>query len=357
MRFSTKESDVHQAKVEHNYRMIKQINSIAALEARIGMTPGPRDLKVIDFLDAHAISWISQSPCMFISLASKDSQRVRVLISGGPAGYVETEPMKLHIPLDAVDHPEWIAVGDGWGSLFIIPSQRESLRVNGTVSSVSSKFVTIEISECYLHCAKAFMRSRLWEEYTNQQSPIASEAEFCTQARFMLVATSDYRLNADLSPKGDPAGKLLCLENGFAWYPDRPGNRRVDGFRNILSKPEIELVGLIAGSSQILRITGTAMLFSDHPMKDFFEVEKKAPHVMAKIQIESMALEDSPTLKKANLWPPQALPVNFKATEIWKDHMNLSKVKGIDATLAKAAVSLPGVIEKGIDWDYKNNLY
>lgn len=350
-------SDASQAKVEHTYWMIKQINSIAALEARIGMTPGPRDLKVIDFLDAHAISWISLSPCAFISLASKGSPKVRVLISGGPGGYVETEPTRLHIPVDAVDHPEWIAVGDGWGSLFVIPSQRESLRVNGTVSSVSGRFVTIEISECYLHCAKAFMRSKLWEEYADQPSPLASEAEFCAQARFMLVATSDDRLNADLSPKGDPAGKLLCLENSFAWYPDRPGNRRVDGFRNILSNPELELVGLIAGSSQILRIAGKAVLFSDHPMKDFFEVEKKAPHVMAQIQIESIALEESPTLEKANLWPPQAPPLNFKATEIWKDHMNLSKVKGIDATLAKAAVSLPGVIEKGIDWDYKNNLY
>lgn len=337
--------------------MIKQIDTIAALESRIGMTPGPRDLKVIDFLDANAISWISLSPCLFISLVSKESQKIRVLISGGPAGFVTTGSTKLHIPLDAIDHPEWIAKGDGWGSLFVIPSQRESLRVNGIVSAISDTVVTIEVSECYLHCAKAFMRSKLWEEYANEPCTIGSEAEFCAQTRFMLVATSDYQLNADLSPKGDPAGKLLCLENGLAWYPDRPGNRRVDGFRNILSKPDLELIGLIAGSTQILRIAGKAVLFSDHPMKNVFEVEQKVPHVVAKIQIENLSIEESPALKKANLWPPKALAVNFKATEIWKDHLNLSKAKGLDATLARAAVSLPGIIEKGIDWDYKNNLY
>jgi len=337
--------------------MIKQIQTIEALESRIGLTPGPRDLKVIDFLDANAISWISLSPCVFISLASKESKKIRVLISGGAAGFAETDSTKLYIPLDMIDHPEWIAKGDGWGSLFVIPSLRESLRVNGTVSSVSAAVVTVEVSECYLHCAKAFMRSKLWEEYANQPNAIQNEAEFCAQARFMLVATSDRELNADLSPKGDPAGKLLCLESGVAWYPDRPGNRRVDGFRNLISNPELELVGLIAGSSQILRISGKAALFSDHPIKDFFEVEKKAPHVIAKIQIENLSLEESPILKKANLWPPKTAPVVFKATEIWKDHLNLSKAKGLDATLARAAISLPGIIEKGIDWDYKNNLY
>jgi uncharacterized protein len=337
--------------------MLKQINSIDALESCVGKTPGPRDLKVIDFLDSNAISWISLSPCVFISLASKVNQKVSVLISGGPAGFVKTESTRFHIPLEAIDHAKLIEVGDGWGSLFVIPALRESLRVNGRVVSVSGATVTIEVSECYLHCAKAFMRSKLWEDYENNAAIISSEGDFCAQTRFMLVATSDVALNADLSPKGDPAGKLLCLEDGFAWYPDRPGNRRVDGFRNLISKQEIELIALVAGSSQLLRISGKAVLFSEHPMKNRFEVEKKNPHLIAKLEIQKIALEDSSALKNARLWPPEAPRKNFKATEIWKDHLKLSKANGIEAAIARTAVSLPGVIETGIDWDYKNNLY
>lgn len=337
--------------------MLKQIKSIEALESCIGKTPGPRDLKVIDFLDINAVNWISHSPCLFISVASKVSHKVRVLVSGGPAGFVKTESARLHIPLAAIDHSDLIAPGDGWGSLFVIPSQRESLRVNGQVVAVSASDVTIEVSECYLHCAKAFMRSKLWEEYQDDTGKIDTENEFCAQTRFMLVATSDRELHADLSPKGDPAGQLLFLENGVAWYPDRPGNRRVDGFRNMLSHPELELVALIAGSAQLLRLRGRAELFSDHPMKNRFEMENKPPHLVTKIEIENISLEDSPVLRRAKLWPPVAPAMNFKATEIWKDHSKLSKVNGIEATIARAAVSIPGVLEKGIDWDYKNNLY
>ena len=337
--------------------MLKQIHSIADLESCVGKTPGPRDLKVIDFLDTNAIDWISESPCAFISLAARADNKARVLISGGPAGFVQTESSKLHFSKEFIDDPEKIAPGDGWGTLFVIPSQRESLRVNGRVVSVSASSVTVEVTECYLHCAKAFMRSKLWEEYEVDASKAPSEEQFSARTRFMLVATSDHALNADLSPKGDPAGQLLHLENGSAWYADRPGNRRVDGFRNIISNPEIELVALIAGSSQLLRMRGRAAMYSEHPMKSRFMVENKAPHLVAKIDVEQMTLEDSPALKRANLWPPVSPQKTIKPTDIWKDHMKRSKVNGLEATLAKAAVSLPGVIETGIDWDYKNNLY
>lgn len=337
--------------------MMKQITTINDLESCVGKTPGPRDLKVIDYLDANAIDWISESPCAFISLAAKANKKARVLISGGPVGFVQTETARLHFPKEYIDEAELIAPGDGWGTLFVIPSQRESLRVNGRVDSVSASSVTVAVTECYLHCAKAFMRSKLWEDYEIDASSAQSEDEFAARTRFMLVATSDHALNADLSPKGDPAGQLLHLENGSAWYPDRPGNRRVDGFRNIITNPEIEIVALIAGSSHLLRLRGQAAMYSEHPMKSRFMVDNKALHLVAKIVVTEMMLEDSPALKRANLWPPSSPNKTFKPTDIWKDHMKLSKVNGIEATLAKAAISLPGVIETGIDWDYKNNMY
>jgi predicted pyridoxine 5'-phosphate oxidase superfamily flavin-nucleotide-binding protein len=200
------------------------------------------------------------------------------------------------------------------------------------------------------------MRSKIWEEY---QTPpiIQTPSDFFQHSRFMFVATSDNQRRADLSPKGDPAGKLLQLDGSAVWYPDRPGNRRVDGFRNILSQPNIEIMALLAGSPQVLRITGKAILYSDHPNKNSFEVEGKVPAVVAKVEPEKISLEHNAALERARLWPPRNPGQQFKAAEIWQAHMKLSKLSGLEATLAKTAISVPGVIDQALKWDYKNNLY
>jgi len=64
------------------------------------------------------------------------------------------------------------------GLLFIIPGMRETLRVNGraTISrdpELLERYrngrkppiaaIVVETEEAYLHCAKAFIRSQLWE--------------------------------------------------------------------------------------------------------------------------------------------------------------------------------------------------
>ena len=217
--------------------------------------------------------------------------------------------------------------------------------------------ITVKVTECYLHCAKAFMRSKLWQEYEPPAADVKSAEEFCSLTRFMLVATTDENLGADMSPKGDQAAKLLNLNDDFVWYADRPGNRRVDGFRNILTFSQIEILALIAGSDQVLRVTGKAELFSEHSHKDFFTEKDKVPRLIVRIKPEQVALEKSAALARAKLWPPQPSTHEFKASEIWQAHMKLSKITGLEATLAKAAISIPGALDVALDFDYKNNMY
>ncbi len=38
-------------------------------------------------------------------------------------------------------------------------------------------------------------------------------------------------------------------------------------------------------------------------------------------------------------------------------HVKHSKAAGLQATLARAALSVPGLMEKGLKQDYKKNLY
>jgi hypothetical protein len=63
------------------------------------------------------------------------------------------------------------------GLLFMIPGMDETLRVNGTVRLRSDEAalipfaddaririaIEVKVTDAYLHCAKAFMRSKLWD--------------------------------------------------------------------------------------------------------------------------------------------------------------------------------------------------
>ncbi len=65
-------------------------------------------------------------------------------------------------------------------------------------------------------------------------------------APFVAVATAGPE-GLDCSPKGDPAGFVRILDDRTLAIPDRPGNNRLDGFRNIVRDPRVSLLFLIPG--------------------------------------------------------------------------------------------------------------
>src|SRR5687768_17373388 len=55
------------------------------------------------------------------------------------------------------------------------------------------------------------------------------------QAPFCVLATAAADGSCDASPKGDPAGFVRVLDDTTIAIPERPGNRRADGYLNILT--------------------------------------------------------------------------------------------------------------------------
>src|SRR3546814_10041367 len=64
----------------------------------------------------------------------------------------------------------------------------------------------IAIADCYAHCAKALIRSAFWQAEPGA-APTGDAAAFAAATRFMALATVDPHGAADISPKGDPAGR------------------------------------------------------------------------------------------------------------------------------------------------------
>lgn len=334
--------------------MTDRIATIADLEAAIGKTPPAMHLKVIDHLDAGALRWIAAAPLAFVGLGA--GRTVAITLAGGTPGFAQADAQTLRLPLALLDDPASVRADLACGMLFLAPGIGETLRVNGRVAAVADGEATVAVEECYVHCAKALIRSEFWSAAPLRHPPGSPEA-FVAATRFVALATIDAAGRADLSPKGDPAGCMTRLDQGRLWFAERPGNRRADSYRNIIAQPRVAAALLIPGAAAVAIVTGAAHLTADAAARAAFTVRGKLPALAAGFDDLAIALRPSPALARARLWPLDAAAQGIDPAQMLGAHVRLNKDKGLGARIAGALVSIPGLMQKGLDKDYKSNLY
>ena len=112
-----------------------------------------------------------------------------------------------------------------------------------------------------LHAINGDPHQAILEKHTSYLTPLLEE--FITAAPFFTIATADGEGNCDVSPKGDPPGAVRVLDSRTIAIPDRPGNRRIDGHRNIIENPHIGLLFIIPNVDETVRVNGRAFITSD----------------------------------------------------------------------------------------------
>lgn len=120
-------------------------------------------------------------------------------------------------------------------------------------------------------------------------------------APFVAVATSGPE-GLDCSPKGDAPGFVRILDDKTLAIPDRPGNNRIDSFRNIMRDPRIALLFLIPGIGETLRVNGRASISIDPDLMQSFAVGGKPPRSILIVHIESIYFHCSKAIVRSKLW-------------------------------------------------------
>ena len=157
----------------------------AAVRAAIGEPSELVQSKILDSLDVHCRSFIERSPFVAVATVGADG-RADVSPRGDPAGFVRVvDDRTLAIPdrpgNKLIDTLRNVLDTSAVGLLFLVPGVGETLRVNGTAYVTDDAellagmvvngrtplvAIVVEIEEAFLHCAKAFIRSRLWDPAT-----------------------------------------------------------------------------------------------------------------------------------------------------------------------------------------------
>ena len=121
----------------------------------------------------------------------------------------------------------------------------------------------------------------------------------------VMIATSDAEGNHDVTPKGDPAGFTKVIDDTTIAIPERPGNRRADGFHNILQNPHVGLIFLIPGRGDTLRINGRARLLTDAPYFDDMIVRDHRPALALEVAIDEVFYHCSKAFLRSKAWDPE----------------------------------------------------
>ena len=120
-------------------------------------------------------------------------------------------------------------------------------------------------------------------------------------APFVAIATGGPE-GLDCSPKGDAPGFVRILDDKTLAIPDRPGNNRIDGMRNILCDPRIAVLFLIPGVGETLRVNGRATISIDPDLMAGFAVNGKLPRSVLVVHIDSIFFHCSKAIVRSKLW-------------------------------------------------------
>jgi uncharacterized protein len=143
---------------------------------------------------------------------------------------------------------------------------------------------------------------------------------------FVLVATSGATGTCDVSPKGDTPGFVQVLDDHTLVIPDRPGNRRLDSFRNIIENPHAGLIFIIPGVDETLRVNGTAQIIRDAEILERCAVEGKRPQLAIAVTVQEAFIHCPKCFLRSKVWdtstwrPRSELP---SMAQIMVDQLNV----------------------------------
>ncbi|GIN22709.1 pyridoxamine 5'-phosphate oxidase family protein [Siminovitchia fordii] len=158
-------------------------------------------------------------------------------------------------------------------------------------------------------------------------------SNFISKSSFLVISTADKAGYCDASPRGDMPGFVLVLDEKYLIIPERPGNRRIDSMRNILSNPSVGLLFIIPGMEETLRVNGKATLVKDEELLEKMKVKERKPLLGIGVEVEECFIHCAKAFKRSHLWEPdfwedkETLP---SASKILSAHSKISNQDVVD---------------------------
>lgn len=170
--------------------------------------------------------------------------------------------------------------------------------------------------------------------------------DYIARASLLFLSTIDADGNPDISPKGDPAGFVQVENDSLIHIPDRPGNKLVFGFTNILENPAVGLIFVVPNERETLRIKGKAVLSNDPALLAGMSVGGKPALLATTVAIEECFFHCGKAMIRSKTWEPDS----------WAPRPR-SVIARQFARKMEGDQSVQDSIEEALETNYKDELY
>ncbi len=168
---------------------------------------------------------------------------------------------------------------------------------------------------------------------------------FIALSPFAVLATCNAEGRMDASPRGDAPGFVAVLDDNTLLLPDRPGNRLIDSYSNVLTNPGVGLIFFVPGINETVRVNGRARVVTDEELLATVEAQGKVPKTGLLITVEEAFFHCAKALIRSRLWDPDTR-IERKSFPT-QGQVIADQIAGIEATAADTA----------IDQSYRDKLY
>jgi uncharacterized protein len=130
---------------------------------------------------------------------------------------------------------------------------------------------------------------------------------FIAMSPFCVLATSGTDGSVDASPRGGGPGFVHVDGPNRLLMPDRPGNNRIDSFKNIVEGTgRLQLVFFVPGLDETLRVSGRGTLTTDPARLAAMEEFGKLPRAVLCIDVTEAYFHCGKALMRSKLWSKEA---------------------------------------------------
>ena len=127
---------------------------------------------------------------------------------------------------------------------------------------------------------------------------------FIARSPLAFLATADAEGRPCVSPKGDGPGVATVESDTVLLLPERKGNRLVYSLQNVLVNPAVELILVVPGTSETLRVQGRATLIDDPVLCARLHSRGRPALLVMRIDVSRCYFHCAKSLLRAGVWDP-----------------------------------------------------
>jgi PPOX class probable FMN-dependent enzyme len=127
--------------------------------------------------------------------------------------------------------------------------------------------------------------------------------KFIALSPFCVLATSGADGSVDASPRGGHPGFIHVEGDSRLLMPDRPGNNRIDSFRNITEGTGlVQFIFFVPGINETLRVSGRGTLTSAPELLDRMVEFGKPPRLVLSVEVREAYFHCGKAIMRSKLW-------------------------------------------------------